>query len=711
MAQTLSDKDKRVPSRTTASPSAASTSPAARSSAGAAGRQRGEAEAQQGAASQSTQAQSQAQVQVPDKPRLAQGVELKGQMTESAFKNPPWLIDRGGHYVQVPELMYRVAEEANGEHTLADIAQAMSEKIQRKVSADNVAKLVIKLMALGLIQTAGGKTLGTQQGQKGGPSPLAVNMKMAMVSPKLIDPVTRVLKLLYSPPVLIVAVIAALLAQGWMYFVHGVGGSIHQALYGPGFMLAVLALMIVGTAFHEFGHATALHYGGGKVGGMGAGIYIVYPAFYTDVTDNYRLPRWSRVRTDLGGIYFNLIFCMAMMGLYLVTGWEFLLAVVLVINVEILHNLLPFVRLDGYWTLADITGIPDFFSHIVPFLRSQLPAWAPLPEGREIPELKTWAKWFFWIYILITIPLLIVLLFLMIKSVPRVLGTFWDALGQQAGAFSQALSQGNVLGLLATGFQILLLALPTLALLYTLYSLGKRLVVGVWHWSQGSAQRKLVAGLGSVGVVALLAFLWAPQIPFLGGRPGPLYNTVSFAPIQPNERFAVSDIVRGVIVTVTPSAAQGAAGAPTATPAGGTGTPAPTAIVTTAPTALTSVPGLALTPAATVTRVPTLGAGSPATIAPTTAPIVRATNTPAAPAGPTATTAAGPTATVPAAQATATTAAGPTPTGQAAGPTATPAPVEPTAAATAVNPAPPTITPTLDPAVPTATPVPPTATP
>ena len=60
-------------------------------------------------------------------------------------------------------------------------------------------------------------------------------------------------------------------------------------------------------AFHEIGHAAACRYGGGRPGGMGAGIYMVWPAFYTDVTDAYRLPRRARLRTDLGGIYFNAV--------------------------------------------------------------------------------------------------------------------------------------------------------------------------------------------------------------------------------------------------------------------------------------------------------------------------------------------------------------------------------------------------------------------
>ena len=42
-------------------------------------------------------------------------------------------------------------------------------------------------------------------------------------------------------------------------------------------------------------------------GRSASGLYLVYPAFYTDVTDSYRLDRAGRVRTDLGGVYFNVL--------------------------------------------------------------------------------------------------------------------------------------------------------------------------------------------------------------------------------------------------------------------------------------------------------------------------------------------------------------------------------------------------------------------
>ena len=61
---------------------------------------------------------------VPERPRLAPGVKPAGQMQESAFVDPPWLVERRGEgYVQLPHLLYRIAELVDGQRTLEDIAR------------------------------------------------------------------------------------------------------------------------------------------------------------------------------------------------------------------------------------------------------------------------------------------------------------------------------------------------------------------------------------------------------------------------------------------------------------------------------------------------------------------------------------------------------------------------------------------------------------
>ena len=109
-------------------------------------------------------------------------------------------------------------------------------------------------------------------------------------------------------------------------------------IYSPALVLMILGSVVLATAFHEIGHASACRYGGARPGAMGVGIYIVWPAFYTDITDSYRLGKGGRLRTDLGGIYFNAIFALATAAIYFATRFEALLLIVLIQNFAILQQ-------------------------------------------------------------------------------------------------------------------------------------------------------------------------------------------------------------------------------------------------------------------------------------------------------------------------------------------------------------------------------------
>lgn len=524
---------------------------------------------------------------VAERPRLADGVELSGEMPETGFQQQQWLAQRDGRFIQLTEMLYAIAELANGTRTTSDIAEAASERLGRKLVADNVRELIArKLIPLGLIVKADGTV--EKQEPSAARSPLAVNMRMAMVSPRFIDPFTKFLQYLFLPPVIAVVLLATCVAQGWLFFIHGVANGAQSILYQPGLLLALLGMVILSTAWHEFGHASALTYGGGKVRGMGAGLYLVYPAFYTDVTDNYRLGRWARVRTDLGGFYFNLIFSLAMIGLYQVTGAEFLLILVVLIDVEILHQTLPFVRLDGYWALADATGIPDFFSQIGPFLRTVLPL--PFWKGPRLPNLKVWVKAVFALYIAVTVPLLTFLFLAMVKSVPRVLATGYDSMRRQVAAFQAAQSAGSATGSVLPIVQLALLALPTLGLVYALYLLGQRTLSALWGWARSSTARRGVATLVTAAGAGLLVLLWLPQLPFTRNVPGPLYAGITSAqPIVPSERGTLDQVFSGSFVPFL----GGMSGALSAGVPATSGAPAgsgPTA--TLAPTAAATVTGV-----------------------------------------------------------------------------------------------------------------------
>ncbi|HYG70961.1 MAG TPA: hypothetical protein VEC15_01575, partial [Actinomycetota bacterium] len=220
-------------------------------------------------------------------PRLAPGIELIGEYQESGYKEPPYIARRAdGQTVQMPRLLYLVAEEIDGRSDHARIAERVSAKFGRGVSPDNIEVLVEeKLRPLGVVANRDGSS---PQVAKADPM-LALKFRVAVVPER----VSHALTTLFYPffhPVVVAAVLAGLVAADvWLFLVHGIGAATRELVYNPVLLLMVLGLVVLATALHEIGHATAARYGGAKPGVMGAGIYIVWPAFYTDVTDAYRL--------------------------------------------------------------------------------------------------------------------------------------------------------------------------------------------------------------------------------------------------------------------------------------------------------------------------------------------------------------------------------------------------------------------------------------
>jgi hypothetical protein len=105
---------------------------------------------------------------------------------------------------------------------------------------------------------------------------------------------------------------------------------------------------------------------------MGFGLYLVWPALYSTVTDSYRLSRAGRLRTDLGGVYFNAVFIAGMNIAYLNTGSPWLLVAIVMLHFETVLQFLPMIRLDGYYILSDLVGVPDLFSFMGPVLSSMI---------------------------------------------------------------------------------------------------------------------------------------------------------------------------------------------------------------------------------------------------------------------------------------------------------------------------------------------------
>ncbi|MFI0373140.1 hypothetical protein ACH35V_35210 [Actinomadura sp. 1N219] len=421
-------------------------------------------------------------------PRLVDGAELLGEFKNSGYREAPQLVRLpNGQLVRLPPLLYIVVKAlqehrglADGDvaHALDRVAGTVSEEAGARLTAEQIVYLADrKLAPLGVTTYSD----GTEPTSVKADPFLALKWRVAVFPESFTWFVGGVFGWLFRPVVLALMLAAFVAGEAWMLTTGSVADALAATILNPVSILLVMGLGVASVAFHEFGHASACRYGGVRPGVMGCGIYLVWPAFYTDITESYRLGRGGRLRADLAGVYFNAIFIVGLALAYHQTGFEPLLVTVLYVNMQMFQQLLPTLRFDGYYIMSDLIGIPDLFKYIGPILRRTL---LRRPRDAQLDDLKRWPQIFVTLWVLTVVPVLIFQIGLILSQVPDLVAKDWWMMRRLA---SEAAHGAGVLELVTSGLQIVLLVLPLAGVALILYGVGRGLVRWAVRYVQGPA--------------------------------------------------------------------------------------------------------------------------------------------------------------------------------------------------------------------------------
>ena len=431
----------------------------------------------------------------------AHGAELLGPVNGSGYREGAALVRRAdGQMVQLGPLMYALLEAVNGRRDATELANAVSTQLGRTVTEAQVERLAQKLSEQGLLA-------GTEHAAPPRRNPLlALRWKVLVSNPRITQRLAAPFTWLFRawvvwPSMLVFGIVL------WFVFIHkGVASATAQAFNNPTLLLLVFLLAVVSAGIHELGHAAACRYGGASPGGMGMGLYLVWPAFYTDVTDAYRLPRRGRLRVDLAGLYFNALVANITMAVWLVVRKDALLLLVALQVLQMVKQLSPMIRADGYHILADATGIPDLYSQMGPTLRRLWPG-----GRREASALTGWARLLVTLWVLIIIPVLVSLMLGAVLLLPKLLTSAWDSGRHIAIHLPHQMATADVVGSLASLLHLLALLLPVLGSVLITQRIVRTVVAKVRHWSEGHpARRRGVLALTTL-VLGGMAWAWWPS--------------------------------------------------------------------------------------------------------------------------------------------------------------------------------------------------------
>jgi putative peptide zinc metalloprotease protein len=378
--------------------------------------------------------------------------------------------------LEVSALLYEVAANLGGTRPLPEVASRVSLSIGRTVSGEDVEYLVRhKLVPLGLVADpatpAATDTASPPPPPQPAPPVLGLAWRAGVVPRRVVNIVARRLRPAFRPPVLVAGLVAAAVVDAGLLRAHAVGPAGRAVLQQPGAIALVVTLTLASGLFHELGHATASRYGGAEPGAIGIGIYLLWPVFYNDLSDSYRLSRAGRLRADLGGVYFNVLFSAALGLAYAATGAPALVVAVVAQHVLVLQQFLPFVRLDGYYVATDVLGVPDLFGRIKPILASLIPG---RPTPASVRQLKVRVRVAVTVWVVVTVPVLVACLAAFVVRAPAFVAPSAEAMFRQAEALNDAIRGGAPAAAVVALVELLARGVPFVGVGIVLARLARR---------------------------------------------------------------------------------------------------------------------------------------------------------------------------------------------------------------------------------------------
>ncbi|MFF4690317.1 hypothetical protein [Streptomyces sp. NPDC001307] len=459
-------------------------------------------------------------------PRLSAGLRLHGEYQGSGFTEPKYIARRGdGQVVQLSRLLYLVASSVDGVRDVETIAHRVSARYGREVSGENIRYLVEnKLEPLGVCVPE-----GQEDDEVDAPRSdllLALKGHRVIFDERRTARIARALAWLHRPVVVAAVLLTALVMDVWLFGFFGAIEPVLEVLDQPVLILIVFALTVASLVFHEFGHASACRYGGARPGCIGCGLFLIWPSMYTDVTDVYRISRAGRLRTDLGGVYFNVVFMLAMAGAYFATGAQFFLAAVYLGHFEILEQLMPAVRLDGYYILGDLAGVPDLYGKIKPILLSLAPGAKGRAARAEVAGLKRSARTIVAGWVLTMVPLIVGEMGYALWNLPRILTTMVRSLTEQLLGTGEAFAHGQIVAGLVGVIGCVMLLCPMAGVVYLSVKIGGRLFRAAKRSTAGRPRLRLALCVLALAGLTGLSYAWVS-----GVTPKPLPKKPPIAPI------------------------------------------------------------------------------------------------------------------------------------------------------------------------------------
>ncbi len=394
-----------------------------------------------------------------------------------------------GRHFQINERLYHLLESLRTPATVEELAAAFQARTGNSIALDQLTALCTQLLAQGLLNQAG-DDLDQPVKAVTPKAYLGMHFRRTLLSAERLAPLARLLQGAFQWPVAIPLLSLIAIAHFFAYWAISLQPELKLELFtGP----LLTALVLFSIFLHEIGHVAACRRWNCPHGPLGFGLYFSMPIFYVDVTQAWRLTRRQRAMVDVGGVYLQLLCTPLALLLYWLTGDPTFLMVIVAIDMLVLYNFEPIMKLDGYWLLSDLTGVPNLHNrtseaalNVGKWLLRKITLRVPAPTTSPFSQWSWSVRTIIWIYLAIST---VIWPLFMLFWLPML----WQALlAYPALVYNALLALGTATGTGDLGgifTQLGVLFMPTLIMLGLSFEL-KRLAAKLYSgWQQRRQQR------------------------------------------------------------------------------------------------------------------------------------------------------------------------------------------------------------------------------
>ncbi|MDR2626854.1 MAG: M50 family metallopeptidase, partial [Dysgonamonadaceae bacterium] len=271
-------------------------------------------------------------------------IHIDIQLFETSGREPQYMASYEGRHFELSESTAQLITVLQESESLPEAAQKFRGADGRQYSESELEKIIERCITpiLNAPQT---------------PQKHPFLFRMEILSRASIEKFSGVLKAVFHR-YLIAGLFLCIIAVNTYFFVD----STMEVSFGEVnlyVILGVLGLLLLSSFVHELGHASACRHFGVKHGGVGFGLYLTFPVFYTDVSETWKLKRKERLVVNLAGVYFQLTLLIPFFAVYFLTGNQIVKWFILTVNIGLIITLNPFFKFDGYWIVSDLLGVSN----------------------------------------------------------------------------------------------------------------------------------------------------------------------------------------------------------------------------------------------------------------------------------------------------------------------------------------------------------------